>query len=150
MPVGDRIIVSEPIISVLFGTPNITMELVNETVPPITVREADFDVDSGIEVRPLDRLTLNATGSIWAGVVFTGQNGPNGWNNIDPDPKFPLVNSHPYCLIGRMDGRYFYVGEGQEFFYRGNGSRLILRTNDDAPGNGTGAFSCTVQQWRKI
>ena len=150
MPVGDRIKLSGPEIQTFFGTPNIDMELIAETVPPITVREADFDIDTGIEAKFLDRLTFNATGLIWAGVVFTGQNGPNGWNSIDPDPKFPLVGSHPYCLIGRMDGRYFFVGDGQVFFYRGKGSRVALRTNDDSPGNGTGAFDCTIQQWRRV
>jgi hypothetical protein len=126
------------------------MELFGETTPSIEVRENQYDVDTGLEILPLDYLTFNAVGDIWAGVIFTGQNGPKGWNNIDLDPKFPLVGSHPYALIGRLAGRYFYVGQGLSIYYRGNASRLYLRTNDDMPGNGSGAFNCAVQQFRRV
>ena len=150
MPIGERRDFSGRHIQAIFGAPNVTMELIAETTPAITVEESSYDVDTGIEVRYLDRLTFNATGSIWAGVWFTGENGPQGWNNIDPDLKFPLPGSRPYSLLGRMAGRYFYIGRGQDLFYRGRDSRLSLRTNDDRPGNGSGAFQCTIQQWRRV
>jgi hypothetical protein len=148
MPIGDRIAQAGQHIQSLFGVPNITMELIYEIEH--TVREADADRDTGAEVKPLDRVVLSASGSIWAGVWLTGQNGPNGWSNIDLDPKFPLVGSHPYCLVGKSNGRYFFVGEGREYFHRQNPSRLMLRTNDDSPGNGSGAFNCSVQVWRRV
>lgn len=151
MPIGARKDFSGPNIQQIFGTPNITMELIAETGPDgVTVEEGSYDVDSGLEVRYLDYLVMEGTGNIWAGVWLTGENGPQGWNNIDPDRKFPLPGSHPYCLLGRLDGRYFYVGRGLSTFYRGRGSRLSLRTNDDRPGNGSGAFQCKIQQYRRL
>ncbi|MBI2392807.1 MAG: hypothetical protein HYV09_24695 [Deltaproteobacteria bacterium] len=149
MPVGDRQSLSGAHIQRIFGTPEITGELVYEN--EVAVKESDYDVDSGAELRHGDWFTLSATGKIWAGVWLTGENGPDGWPNYDGDPKFPLRGSHPYALIGRLDGRYFYVGANLPTrFYTGRGSRLMLRTNDDAPGNGSGAFHVRVQQWRRV
>jgi hypothetical protein len=150
MPIGDRRNLSGANIQRLFGAASITMELIGETTPAINVEEASYDNDTTLEIRQLDYLIFSATGSIWAGVWLTGENGPQGWNNFDNDRKFPLPGSHPYCLLGRLDGRYFYVGRGLTTFYRGRGSRLSLRTNDDRPGNGSGAFQCTIQQFRRI
>ena len=148
MSIGQRQELSGPHIERIFGVPNVVMEVIQEV--DVSVREADYDVPTGVEVRYQDRLVLSASGQIWAGVWFTGANGPRGWNENSLDPKFPLTGSHPFCLIGRLDGRYFYVGDGVDRFYRGRGSSLHLRTNDDTPGNGSGAFTVTVQQWRKI
>jgi hypothetical protein len=148
MPVGDRITQQGAHIRAIFGSPNISMEMVFEN--STQVREADYDVDTGAEVRTLDRIVLSASGSIWAGVWLTGQNGPRGWTNIDLDPKFPLVGSHPFALIGRLNGRYFYVGDGLDAFHRQPPSRLQLRSNDDSPGNGSGAFTCNIQVWRRL
>src|SRR5215218_1722812 len=78
----------------------------------VTVNESDFDVDTGVDVRTGDRLVVSASGQIWAGVFGTGNNGPQGWNNIDCDPKFPLPCSHPYALLGKLNGSYFYIGSG--------------------------------------
>lgn len=131
----------------LYHTSRITMELIDEQ--EITVPESSAGVDTGIELERQDRLVISASGQIWAGVPFTGANGPRGWNNVELDPKFPLIGSHPYSLIGKLDGRYFYVGDGVDRFYFGSGSRLMLRTNDDTPGGGSGAFTVLVQQWRR-
>lgn len=114
----------------------------------IQVNERDFDVDTNLDIRTGDRLVISASGEIWAGVWLTGRNGPDGWNNIDLNPKFPLVCSHPYCLLGRLDGRYFFAGSGIERVYTGRDSRLFLRINDDAPGNGNGAFTAHIEVYR--
>jgi hypothetical protein len=45
----------------------------------ITVKEFNSDVDSGIELQNGDWLDISVSGSICAGVWFTGENGPNGW-----------------------------------------------------------------------
>jgi hypothetical protein len=148
MAIGQRQQFAGTHIQQWFGTPEVTMELINEQ--NVEVREADYDVDTGLELQYRDRFTIAANGAIWAGVWLTGQNGPRGWNNIDLDPKFPLQASHPFALIGRLDGKYTYIGDGVDRFYFGRGSRLSLRTNDDLPGNGSGAFHALVQQWRKV
>jgi hypothetical protein len=120
----------------------------------VTVREADAEVDTGVALQVGDDYELDATGDIWAGVLFTGRNGPVGWANVDHDPKFPLhegANAHPYCLIAKFEGRnWFYVGDhlGPLPYTDANDRRLLLRTNDDTPGNGNGEFQCHVRVWR--
>src|SRR5215207_323394 len=114
----------------------------------VTVNESDFDVDSSVDVRTGDRLVVSASGQIWAGVAFTGNNGPQGWNNIDCDPKFPLPCSHPFSLLGKLNGSYFYIGSGIDKVHTGGDSRLFLRINDDAPGNGNGSFTAHIQVFR--
>jgi hypothetical protein len=120
----------------------------------ITVREADSGVDTGIDFEPGDDFEFDATGDIWAGVIFTGRNGPEGWSNVDYDPKFPLhegAQAHPYSLIGMFRGRsFFYIGThlGPTRYTDADRRRLVLRTNDDSPGNGNGEFRCRVRIWR--
>jgi hypothetical protein len=116
----------------------------------ISVNEADWDHDTDLDISNGQRVILSADGSIWAGVWFTGRNGPQGWNNLADDPKFPMPNAHPYALLAKLDDEYFEVGRGVERTYRpatGGASRLYLRINDDTPGNGNGAFGCRVQLW---
>jgi hypothetical protein len=109
------------------------------------------DIDTGIDIGPGDQVDIKATGQIWAGVCLTGKNGPEGWNNIDNDPKFPLAGSRPYALIGKLGagGSYFYIGSDKKLTDdsetpRGERKRLFLRTNDDMPGNGTGSFQVQI------
>jgi hypothetical protein len=141
-----------------------SMVRINPLAPPagktlvvdrwISVRESDADVDTGIDLDPGDEYAfVEATGDIWAGVMFTGRNGPQGWDNVTNDPKFPLhegVYAHPFSLLGRFVGLpYFYIGSGRarERYPDTQVRRLQLRINDDVPGNGDGEFSCHVQVW---
>ena len=121
----------------------------------VTVRESDCEVDAGVVLEPGDDFALEAGGSIHSGVLFTGANGPQGWDNVDHDPKFPLhegPDAHPFALIGRIgDEPWFYVGSSRSRAgYDGPPQRLLLRTNDDSPGNGSGAFTCRVRVWRAL
>lgn len=115
----------------------------------ITVNEGDRDVDTQMDIRFGDRLVYNANGEIYAGVWLTGRNGPQGWDNIAYGREFPLPGTHPYCLLGRLDGRLFYIGTGFDRIYFGRNSRLFLRINDDSPGNGNGSFFCQIQVYRE-
>jgi hypothetical protein len=114
-----------------------------------TVRESDSLVDTGAAILPEDTITFNASGEIWAGIWLTGKNGPNGWNIIDPDQKFPLKDSHPYCLLARIGewGNWMFVGTQNTYPHPIDGSpgRLYLRINDDKPGNGSGEFLCHIE-----
>jgi hypothetical protein len=127
----------------------------------VIVREADWGVDTGVVLQDEDEYLIEATGEIWAGVWFTSTNGPEGWNYIDWDLKFPVhgpPNGYPFALIGRLGGNgYFYVGKrypaapqpglwGQ--LHLGASQRLWLRTNDDTPGNGMFEFTCRIRVWR--
>ena len=124
--------------------------IANPSQCPLTGRGAApslMDVDTGIDVGPGDQVSIEATGEIWAGVCLTGKNGPAGWNNIDNDAKFPLPGFRPYALIGKLgqNGSYFYIGSEATFTNPGDRRRLYLRTNDDMPGNGTGAFQVHIK-----
>lgn len=118
----------------------------------VTVPESSPEVNTGVDVSAGDCLTLVSSGSIWAGVLLTGNNGPNGWTNVDHDPKFPLhqgPDAHPYALIGMLrlpdgSGEWFFVGTQKAFQHQGAEARLILRTNDDTPNNGSGSFTTNI------
>ena len=111
--------------------------------PPIP----GVDVDTNLDIEPGDLVTFAVTGSIWAGFCFHGNTGPNGFGN--PSSIYPLPGVVPYSVIGRVGatGPYFFIGDGsvpptpRPF---STGGRLFLRTNDDLPGNGSGAFSVTI------
>jgi hypothetical protein len=120
----------------------------------ITVAEWQSDVDTNIMLKNGDWLDIQAQGSIWAGVWFTGENGPRGWVGWSAGSNSPLPGSPPFSLIGRTseDG-YFYIGDGLRRTYLnetlGPGeTRLWLRINDDRPGNGSGAFNVRILVWR--
>jgi hypothetical protein len=122
--------------------------IVDET---ITVSEGDAERDTGIIVQPGQRVVIRADGSIWAGVWFTGNNGPQGWNNRVADWKFPLQGAPSYCLIGRFNDNWFEVGRAYEQLYQpgpSGAASLTLMVNDDVHGNGDGAFRAQVEIWQ--
>lgn len=114
------------------------------------VGEDAADVDTGFDLQYGDMVEFSASGSIWCGIWMAGRNGPEGWNNIDYDRKFPHPGTHPFSLLGKTDGRYFYIGRGIKRVYQGQGTRLYLRINDDTPANGNGTFQCNVVVWRHV
>jgi hypothetical protein len=116
----------------------------------IQVNEGDADVDTAIDVIAGDTLIFHAWGLIWAGVWFTGNNGPRGWYWRDGDPKFPLPGAHPYQLLGKLDTGYFEVGSYVRLDQTPNSGHLFLRINDDTPGNGNGAFQSQVMTYRNV
>lgn len=109
----------------------------------VTVNESDFDVDKGIVVQPNDLVTISASGEIDSGLILFGNNGPNGFADSSGS-SFPLPGSPSFGLIGKLDGGYFVIGENLTFTHTGQVANLLLRTNDDAPGNGSGAFQVHV------
>jgi hypothetical protein len=81
---------------------------------------------------------------IWAGVWFTGSNGPDGWPGTSASSSYPLPGAPRYSLIARIGNNgYQYVGSSARSFTNdrpGYLQRVRFRVNDDAPGNGNGAF----------
>lgn len=71
----------------------------------VQVNERDEDVDTHVDVRTGDTLIFHANGSIWAGVWWTGLNGPNGWNHKDHDPKFPTAGRPSVPTLGKTRHR---------------------------------------------
>lgn len=109
------------------------------------VNESDEDVDTGIYVQPGQRVTITASGEIWAGVALTGNNGPQGWLGWKASNDSPLPNKPPFSLLARLGGQTRYVGTGKSWSHRGNPGKLFLRINDNRAGNGSGAFDVHVE-----
>lgn len=117
--------------------------------PPIS--ESATMVDSGMDLGPNEFLAITGTGSINAGVFLGGDNGPEGWNSIENNPAFPLPGTRPFSLLGSLDSQLFYIGKGTATTDRFlSTKRLFLRTNDDVPGNGSGAFNAFIQVWKPL
>ena len=117
--------------------------------PPIN--EFDTSVDSGIDLGPNEFLTITGTGTINAGVFLGGDNGPEGWNSIETNPSFPLPGTRPFSLLGSLDSQLFYIGKSTATTERFTSPRrLFLRTNDDVPANGSGAFNAFIQVWKPL
>ncbi len=117
----------------------------------VVVRESDRDpVDTQVLLRNGDEVDLIASGSIWAGVWFTGSNGPRGWMTYSAGDQCPLPGVPPFSLLGMTpDDGYFYIGDRFRRTYQneslGSGAaRLYLQINDDSPGNGSGAFRVRI------
>ncbi|MDF0675554.1 MAG: hypothetical protein P0120_14625 [Nitrospira sp.] len=121
----------------------------------VSVPESSAGVATGVTLQPGDEFELSGSGTVWAGVWFTGVNGPEGWmDRIESNPASPYINqpdAHPFSLVGRFGTEpFFYVGTGlsRRAYPHQNALPLILRTNDNAPGNGSGSFQCRIQVWR--
>lgn len=134
----------------------------------VIVRESDGEVDTGIELQMFDGVSWTATGQIWAGVWFTGSNGPDGWtDHIDNSSDKPLPGAHPFCLLYRRGGfaaPWNVAGSSGNFSvsplyspplagkFRGvdldayphDPAHLWMRINDDHPGNGNGYFGVAI------
>jgi hypothetical protein len=113
----------------------------------VNVCEKDTDVFTGVLVHPGDRITINTTGTIWAGVWFSGRNDAAGWTST-ADKSYPLSTARQYGLLTNLNGAYNYAGTAADFRHNALDSYLYLRINDNVPGNGDGCFSATVRTWR--
>jgi hypothetical protein len=121
------------------------------TLEPFTAHASVYENQSeqpaGFGLMPGDSYSIQATGQIWAGVAFTGENGPEGWANTDCDKKFPLPCAHPFSLLMRYydSGPWIEVGRVYQGSYNGlDDTQMVFRINDDVPGNGSGYFNVYV------
>ena len=118
-----------------------------------SIGEGSTNVDSGVFLNPGQWLAMSGIGEIWAGVPFTSNNGPQGWNTFQTDSSFPLPGSRPYSLIGRLENssQNFYIGTSNAITdVVSSPTRMFLRTNDNFPGDGTGAFLCKTELWKVL
>jgi hypothetical protein len=86
-------------------------------------------------------------------VWFTGDNGPDGWADKAPD-SFPMPGwqgGRSFAAIARFKGTYTsswsHAGTSSYRKAPWYNARMELRVNDNAPGNGSGAFTCEVARW---
>jgi hypothetical protein len=114
-----------------------------------TVPENLYFVDTRIDLQPGDRVVIDASGYINSGVLFSGANGPDGWGPGRFGAGVPAPTAPVYSLVAHVGPALpaFYVGPHLDSETLGGG-RLFLRINDEAPGNGSGAFTVRVQVLR--
>ncbi|GIG88141.1 hypothetical protein [Plantactinospora endophytica] len=108
------------------------------------VPENSYGVTTGTYLEPGQSVQLTGGGAIWAGVWLTGTNGPEGWFNTSASSAYPLPGAREYSLLARANGGWSYIG--QYGTVTNTGSTIVplqLRTNDNIPGNGSGAFTAT-------
>ncbi len=73
---------------------------------------------------------------------------PAARRRLDNGPKFPLPGSHPFFLLGKLSIGYFFIGDSARIDRSLADGTLFLRIDDDAPGNGNGAFQVFIQVYR--
>jgi len=110
----------------------------------VTVPEWSRGVATGIWVQPGQRLEVRCADTIWAGSYLFGRNDANGIWGWSADSSYPLPGYRIYSAVGLLNNRYFYVGTSHSRVHENLTSQLVLRTNDNVPGNGNGAFTCNV------
>ena len=113
-------------------------------------------VPTGLRVGDGDRFIISASGSIWSGVVFTSETGPQGWFDAAiPGDRvagrdFPVPGRPPFSLIAGYDNRdWFYVGSAYDHTYRGPERDLWLSINDTNLSRGKGFFEVRVEIRRR-
>ena len=106
------------------------------------------DVDTGVDVRQGDRVTLSATGSIYS--RGTGPVSPDGNHRYDSTVgSLPVSNAAFGALVGYIrtpDGRStqpFLVGSQQTIIMPATG-RLYLMINDDDNRDNNGSFRVRI------
>ncbi|MCC6809195.1 MAG: hypothetical protein IT381_17340 [Deltaproteobacteria bacterium] len=128
----------------------------------VFVPEAGIDVRTGIVVSdsPSLRYVITASGTV---VPFPGSFvlgpwgldslairdiGPSGAHPERAPAGFPVPGAPVYALvarIGAITNKYFQTGGSHDVIpRRGEQGHLILRVNDDTPGDGTGGFDVTI------
>ncbi|SDM23496.1 hypothetical protein [Allokutzneria albata] len=97
-------------------------------------------------------------GDIWAGVAFTGRNGPRGWENwypgADDTRAWPHRGAQMYSLVGLLRDantnavlRRFFLGDGLRCteITTGGPVYLQLTVNDHHLADNDGTFFADVQ-----
>lgn len=137
------------------GAPSTPLAILEDVL--VDVYESDLDVDTGVVLDEGEFCSISATGEIWAGVWFTGQNGPEGWGSTTQDKNFPLHRTtlaHPFSLLAKLGtgGDYVYAGKilNRLVNHTGEPQRVFLRINDDVPGNGSGSFRARITRYRLV
>lgn len=100
-------------------------------------------VDTGISVRPGQRIRFQANGKVRWGPGRT--DGPDGEKKSPYNASRPLPNRQAGALIGRVENEspFFIGGDSGEIRVRGGG-RLYLMINDDYRQDNSGSFRVIV------
>ncbi len=110
----------------------------------VPVPESSGFVYTGLDAQAGKAVTVTSDAQqIWAGVWFTGWNGPQGWVGKKASSAFPWPGQPPYGLLAKQAGQTFWVGTGTQFTAPGTGA-VYLQINDDKVNNGAGQFGAYV------
>jgi hypothetical protein len=60
-----------------------------------------------------------------------------------------MMDKHPFALVGRVDGNWFYLGVGADFTYGGASDTLKLSVNTNNHGVGDGQWTVSVRVERR-
>ena len=93
-----------------------------------------YNVTAGQNVE----VVANPNRQIWAGIWFTGNNGPAGWTSLG-NSQTPAPQFRAFSLLTRVGTDYRYIGNGASFRATTSGP-LYLVINDDVYCNGNGSF----------
>lgn len=117
----------------------------------VSVPESSSGVDTGVDVRASDRLVMSAGGEISPAFLYPSTDA-NGYDEANcAHSNFPAPCERKFSLIGRIGASpYFFVGTNYDRIWGGAQGRLFLRTNDDAPGGGSGSFSVRIRIFRDV
>lgn len=115
----------------------------------VQVCESSHGIDAGLALFHRDDVTISASGTIWAGVLFTGWNDANGWSGWTAGSSYPKPGENQYSLLGSFagtPGSWWFVGtyDNWELFSDRTPSTLYFRINDDVPNNGDGCFTVRI------
>ena len=113
------------------------------------ISEGSTGTDTGMDLGQDRWFAMTGAGEIWSGVPFSNTNGPHGWF-AEAGAGFPIPGARPYSLIGTIGSENFYIGVSGFKSHDSQSTRLFLRTNDDHPGDGSGAFTSRVELWQKL
>lgn len=124
----------------------------------VSVPESSAGVPVYLTVQRGDEVRVRCTGSVWGGWWGTGSNGPDGWADRAPS-TYPMPGTSGgrsfAALLRFTDTGSSYVsawrhGGTSSYHVAPYAARLEMRVNDDRPGNGSGAFSCTLDRFRPV
>ena len=103
-------------------------------------------IDTGIDVRRGDGVTLSATGTVDVGGSW-GTHDAEGSRRFARVGGYPLNSPRRYGLAAKIGNqRWAYTGESVTALRNG---RLYLTCNDDSPSDNDGKFVVTVQITRR-
>ncbi len=137
-------------------------------VPENVPGDGRQDFDTGVDVQAGDRIVVQDTGLRDylnpRGVVYpAGRAVSNWWPATGPEgypasgdgsctanSNYPLSSARCFSLLGKLNGKYFYIGGSKDWVHQSSSDRLRMIVNDDAPGNGEGYFQVRIQVFRDI
>lgn len=128
--------------------------------------------DTNINIKTNDIIMITADGTFYADMwVESGVYGPSGrlishrelCQYIPPicsynktqilqhpnDYGYPLKTEPIYCLLGKLNNKYFAIGDLISFCHRGKDARLYLDLNIKNNKIGVGSFQINIKIWRK-